>query len=236
MQAIILAGGFGTRLQTIVKDVPKPMASISGKPFLYWLISYLQKNGVTKFVFSLGYLHYVVEDYLAANFSDTINYKCVIEDTPLGTGGAIKLCIKEIEDEKVLIVNGDSFFNLDIQAFAKNHILTNADCSIALKPMTNFDRYGSVELDNENRVLSFKEKQFCISGLINTGLLLFNKEIFLLKTAHLPPNFSYEKDFLEPNISSLNVRGYIAADYFIDIGIPDDYHKADKEIKNIIII
>lgn len=234
MQAIILAGGFGTRLQTIVKEVPKPMAPISGKPFLFWLINYLQKNGVTKFVFSLGYLHQVIEDYLTINFSNSINYKCVIENTPLGTGGAIKLCMQEIEDENVLIVNGDSFFNLNIQAFKKNHISTNSDCSIALKPMTDFDRYGSVELNNENRVISFKEKQFCKSGLINTGLLIFNKEIYLSTTAHLPPNFSYEKDFLEPNISRLNVRGYIAGEYFIDIGIPEDYYKADKEIQSII--
>lgn len=233
MQAIILAGGFGTRLQTVVKEVPKPLAPIGGKPFLYWLITHLQKNGVTSFIFSLGYLHHLSEDFLATEFP-SLNYQCVVENEPLGTGGAIKLCLQNTLEKQVLIVNGDSFFNLSINGFYNNYIQTKSDCTIALKPMQNFDRYGSVEIDSNNRVTQFNEKKHCEDGLINTGILIFNRNVFLEKTSHLPLNFSYEKDFLEPNMQSLKVSGYIAAEYFIDIGIPEDYYKADKELPQII--
>lgn len=233
MQAIILAGGFGTRLQTVVKEVPKPLAPISGKPFLYWLITHLQKNGVDDFIFSLGYLHHLVEGFLQQEFPN-LNYKCVVEKEPLGTGGAIKFCLQQTQEKEVLIVNGDSFFNLDIVAFFQFYQSTKSDCSIALKPMKDFDRYGSVTIDEQNIIHQFNEKKYCVEGFINTGILIFNREIFLEKTSHLPQNFSYEKDFLEPNMQSLKVTGYIAAEYFIDIGIPEDYYKADKEVEEIV--
>lgn len=233
MQAIILAGGFGTRLQTIVKDVPKPMAPIAGKPFLYWLVTHLQKNGVDTFIFSLGYLHQIVEDFLHNEFPN-LNCQCLVEKEPLGTGGAIKFCMQHTSEKDILIINGDSFFNLNIKDFFRFHKDNLSQCSIALKPMQNFDRYGSVEIDSNNKITQFNEKKYCTNGFINTGVLIFNREIFQEKTKKLPQNFSYEKDFLEPNISEIKVTGYIAAGYFIDIGIPDDYYKADKEIKDII--
>lgn len=233
MQAIILAGGFGTRLQTVVKEVPKPLAPISGKPFLFWLIVYLQQQGVTNFIFSLGYLHNQVEDFLKEEFPN-LNYNCVIEKEPLGTGGAIKFCLQKTNEKDVIIINGDTFFNLNLKEFIKFYQDTNSDCSIALTPMQNFDRYGSVTIDKDKNVLEFNEKKHCKEGLINTGILLLNTQIFLKKTEQLPQNFSYEKDFLEPNISKIKVTGYIAAGYFIDIGIPEDYYKADREIGTII--
>ncbi len=233
MQAIILAGGFGTRLQTVVKEVPKPLAPISGKPFLFWLITYLQQQGITNFIFSLGYLHNLVEDFLKEEFPN-LNYDCVIETEPLGTGGAIKFCLNKTNETDVIIVNGDTFFNLNIKDFVQFYQNSNSDCCIALTPMQNFDRYGSVTLDNDNNVLEFNEKKYCETGLINTGVLLLNKNVFLNKTEHLPQNFSYEKDFLEPNISQIKVTGYIAAGYFIDIGIPEDYHKADREMEQVV--
>jgi D-glycero-alpha-D-manno-heptose 1-phosphate guanylyltransferase len=233
MQAIILAGGFGTRLQTVVKEVPKPLAPISGKPFLFWLITYLQQQGVTNFIFSLGYLHQQVENFLKQEFPN-LNYSCVVEKEPLGTGGAIKYCLEETIEKDVIIINGDTFFNLNIKDFVRFYQDTDSDCSIALTPMQNFDRYGSVTLDNHKNVLEFNEKKYCKEGLINTGILLLNRQAFLNKTEHLPQNFSYEKDFLEPNISQIKVTGYIAAGYFIDIGIPEDYYKADVEINQVL--
>jgi len=233
MQAIILAGGFGTRLQAVVKEVPKPLAPISGKPFLFWLITYLQKQGVTNFIFSLGYLHNQFEDFLKQEFPN-LKYDCVVEKEPLGTGGAIKYCLEKTIEKNIIIINGDTFFNLNIKDFLQFYQDTNSDCSIALTPMQNFDRYGSVTLDNYNNVLEFNEKKYCKEGLINTGVLLLNKSVFIKKTQHLPRNFSYENDFLEPNISQIKVTGYIAAGYFIDIGIPEDYYKADVEINQVL--
>lgn len=233
MQAIILAGGFGTRLQTVVKELPKVLAPIAGKPFLYWLISYLKNEGITKFIFSLGYLHQQVQDYLHEQFP-TLNYTCVIEDVPLGTGGAIKYCIQEVTEKEVFIINGDSFFNVNIGELFKYYMQTNADCTIALKPMQNFERYGSVTLNNANRILQFNEKQYCEEGLINSGVWLVNKDVYLHQTKLLPTSFSYEKDFLEPNMNNLIVTGFIANNYFIDIGIPEDYYKAQTEIPQIL--
>ena len=229
MQAIILSGGLGTRLQNVVKNQPKTLAPVAGKPFLYWLIIYLQKNSVTNFIFSLGYLHEQVEQFLADEFPN-LSYVSVIENEPLGTGGAIKLCLIHCKYENIMMVNGDTFFELDIVAFYNAFNSSNADCSIALTPMQNFNRYGSVTLNDENIITQFNEKKHCESGLINTGIVMFKKEMFFQKTNHLPNRFSFEKDFLEPNISTLKVTGYIANGYFIDIGIPEDYQKAQSEI------
>ena len=233
MQALILAGGFGTRLKTVVSEVPKPLAPIANKPFLYWLIKYLLHQGVTDFVFSLGYLHKQVEDFLEKEFND-VKYSCIIEKEPLGTGGAIKLCLEKSISEDVLIFNGDTFFNLNLKEFVAAFHTNKADCSIALTPMENFDRYGSVTIDEQNIIKQFNEKKYCESGFINTGTIIFKKSVYLEKTKHLPNNFSFEKDFLEPSMQSIKVTGFIANEYFVDIGIPEDYYKANEELENII--
>jgi D-glycero-alpha-D-manno-heptose 1-phosphate guanylyltransferase len=229
MQAIILAGGLGTRLRSVINEQPKTLAPVAGKPFLYWLITYLQKQGVSNFVFSLGYLHEQVELFLKNEFP-TLNYQTVVENEPLGTGGAIKLCLNFCSDDAILLANGDTFFDLDIDAFYRNFIETAADCSIALTPMQHFDRYGSVTITSNNIITEFNEKQYCETGLINTGLVVFKKSVFELATNSLGEKFSFEKNFIEPNITSLKVTGYIANGYFIDIGIPEDYQKAQTEI------
>lgn len=234
MQALILAGGFGTRLKTVVSEVPKPLAPIANKPFLFWLITYLQQQGVTNFIFSLGYLHQQVESFLKEEFPN-LNYDCVIEKEPLGTGGAIKLCLEKANSEEdVLIFNGDTFFNLNLKEFITSFQVNDADCSIALTAMENFDRYGSVTIDEKNIIKQFNEKKYCESGFINTGIIIFKKSVYLEKIKHLPNNFSFEKDFLEPNMQSLKVTGFIINEYFVDIGIPEDYYKANKELENII--
>lgn len=232
MQAIILAGGLGTRLRSIINEQPKALAPVAGKPFLHWLIIYLQKQGVTNFVFSLGYLHEQVELFLKEEFP-ALNYQTVVENEPLGTGGAIKLCLNFCKEEDILLANGDTFFDLDLGSFYQNFLETNSDCSIALTHMQDFDRYGSVAITNDKIITQFNEKKYCESGLINTGLVLFKKHVFESKTSSAGEKFSFEKDFIEPNISNLKISGYIANGYFIDIGIPDDYEKAQLEIKNL---
>jgi D-glycero-alpha-D-manno-heptose 1-phosphate guanylyltransferase len=123
---------------------------------------------------------------------------------------------------------------LNIRNFIKEFKSQKADCSIALTPMQNFDRYGSVAINENNIITQFNEKIFCEAGLINTGIIAFKKSIFLEKTKHQPANFSFEKNFLESNMQSLKVTGYIANEYFVDIGIPEDYYKANRELSSII--
>lgn len=234
MQAIILAGGLGTRLRSVINEQPKALAPVAGKPFLYWLIIFLQKHGVTNFVFSLGYLHEQVEVFLKEQFR-TLIYQTVVENEPLGTGGAIKLSLNFCIDDDIMLANGDTFFDLNIDAFYKNFIKTSSRCSIALTPMQHFDRYGSVTITRENIITEFNEKKYCENGLINTGLVLFKKSVFEAKTKSLPDKFSFEKDFIEPSISNLKISGYVSEGYFIDIGVPEDYQKAQIEIESLFL-
>ncbi|MBC7652280.1 MAG: hypothetical protein H7101_11075, partial [Deinococcales bacterium] len=195
---------------------------------------YLQKQGVTDFIFSLGYLHQQVVDFLKTEFP-TLVYVTVIEQEPMGTGGAIALCLPFCKNDTIILVNGDTFFDLHIGNFYKDFIKNNSDCSIALTPMQHFDRYGSVTISSDNLITEFIEKKYCEKGLINTGLVLVKTEVFKNNIKNLPPKFSLEKDFIEPNISTLKITGYIASGYFIDIGIPEDFKKAQLEIGHLII-
>ncbi len=227
IEAIILAGGFGTRLQSVVKDVPKPMADIRGKPFLEYLLMFLAKSGFSKVILSVGYKKEVIMDY----FKDFYLGMEIIyspEESPLGTGGAIKKALMYAIGENVLVLNGDTFFNLDITSFYATHQQNTSSITMALKPMTQFDRYGSVNTSGKT-VVSFEEKGFKEKGLINAGAYIIRKSIQKILT-EFNDVFSFEKDFLEKNISTIKPVAYIEDAYFIDIGIPEDYNKAQQEL------
>lgn len=233
MQAIILAGGLGTRLKTVVADKPKVLSPVAGKPFLYYIIEYLQKQGITNYVFALGYLSEQVLDFLQ-QYYPSLSYQYSIEETPLGTGGGIKKAIQLATEENVLVVNADTFFDVDLNKMFSAHHKSNAQCTIALKLMKNFDRYGSVEVNDNNKILLFKEKTFVDKGYINGGYLIINKNFYLSTTQSLPDIFSYEKDFLEKNLHKMQVIGFKSEGYFIDIGIPQDYALAQMVFANFI--
>ncbi|HSU28854.1 MAG TPA: HAD-IIIA family hydrolase [Chitinophagaceae bacterium] len=224
-EAIILAGGLGTRLRESVPDLPKCMAPVAGRPFLFYVINYLRSQGITRFIFSVGYKHEIIESWLAEQFP-TLDYVSVIEEEPLGTGGAIRHAGKAAQGKTVLITNGDTLYKIDLPHLETLHAKNNADCTIALKPMEDFDRYGVVALDENNRVVSFKEKQFYQSGLINGGTYLLNMPGFL-HSMHAE-KFSFEQDYLEKNEHA--IYGCPQDAYFIDIGVPDDFLRAQKEL------
>ncbi len=220
---IILAGGFGTRLSTVVKDVPKPMAPINGKPFLHYIFKELQQQQIQKVVLSVGYLKEIIQAYFKEEYLGiTIEY--AIEEVPLGTGGGIKNALKKIETD-AYILNGDTFFDIPLSAL-KN---TSADITIALKPMFQFDRYGTVEVDTTQRIISFNEKKYCEHGLINGGVYYFKKS--LLEKIKTEDKFSFEKAILEKHLLDLQIHGKIFDNYFIDIGIPEDYKKAQEDFR-----
>lgn len=227
-QAIILAGGLGTRLRGAVPDLPKCMAPVNGEPFLTYVIRHLLANGIEKFIFSLGYRHEAIESFLKERFA-TINYISVIENEPLGTGGAIQLACEHASEENVLIVNGDTLFKIPIDELFHLHTKQNAECTIALKPMQNFDRYGAVEINNKNIVQRFREKHFYKEGLINGGVYVLNVPAFLAK--ELGAKFSFEKNYLEIFCKENKMAGNIQQGYFIDIGIPEDFEIAQQELK-----
>ena len=227
-EAIILAGGFGTRLKSALPDLPKCMAPVNGRPFLFYVINYLRSQGIEKFIFSLGFKHAVIEAYLNAEFS-TLNFQCLIEKEPLGTGGAILASCYKASEQTVLVVNGDTIFKADIVKAFIAHSKHRSDCTLLLKPMENSDRYGVVELNEDDSVSNFKEKQFYKNGLINGGAYILNTEQFL--SEELPSKFSFEKDYLEKYFETRKIYGSVQDEYFIDIGIPQDYFRMQQELK-----
>lgn len=226
-EAIILAGGLGTRLRAAVPDLPKCMAPILAKPFIGYLTDHFYQQGIRKFIFSLGYKHELVERYLLTQYAG-LDIHFSVEATPLGTGGAVLLACKMTADKDVLVINGDSFFKINLAELCNLHETGNADCTLALKPMQNFDRYGVVELDADNSVSNFKEKQFFQKGLINGGLYALNSFNFI--NENFPEAFSFEKDYLERFAGTRRFYGLAQDEYFIDIGIPEDFERAQTEL------
>jgi len=220
---IILAGGFGTRLSTVVKDVPKPMAPINDQPFLHYIFKELQHQNIKEVVLSVGHLKDVIQDFFQDNYLG-ISIQYAIENEPLGTGGGIKHAFNFVEED-AFVLNGDTFFDINLSTL-KNE---DADITLALKPIFNFDRYGTVEVDEAQRIISFNEKKHCEHGLINGGVYYFKKSLF--DKIETDFRFSFEKDVLEKHLSDLQIQGKIFDNYFIDIGIPEDYKQAQIDFK-----
>jgi len=220
VEAIVLAGGLGTRLRSVVSDVPKPMAPINDKPFLEYILEFLNNQNIKKVILSVGYKWEMIKDYFGDKYKD-IELVYNIEKEQLGTGGAIKDSLRLTKSDKVYVLNGDTFFNIDLSKMK----LDNNLIEIALKEMKDFDRYGVVEIDENRYIRNFKEKSYYNQGFINGGIYLLEREIF--DDFNLPKKFSFEK-FLENNFQNLKAKGKVFNSYFIDIGIPEDYEKAKR--------
>jgi D-glycero-alpha-D-manno-heptose 1-phosphate guanylyltransferase len=224
-EAIILAGGFGTRLKEVVNDVPKPLAPVNTIPFLNYIFRYLHHYHIEKVILSVGYLSGKIMAQYQNNFNG-INVDYAVEVDPLGTGGGIRLAMEKCHVKDVLVLNGDSFFDINLDSFYNQHGAFHADCSLALRKIKNAGRYGTVKLGDMNSVKNFRGKTGkSKEGLINAGVYLLDRELYLDKTTPRV-NFSIEKDFFESRISELNIFGFEYEAYFIDIGIPEDYQKA----------
>jgi D-glycero-alpha-D-manno-heptose 1-phosphate guanylyltransferase len=226
-EAIILAGGLGTRLKSVVAELPKSLAPVAGKPFLEYLLNYAGQQGINKFVFALGYKTELIEEFVKS-FLAKEQYTFSIEEQPLGTGGAIYKSCHQIESENAIVLNADTFFGIDYFKLSSDHELNRAACTLALKPMLSFDRYGVVDVNDQNQIVGFSEKKYHEEGLINGGVYVLNVKSFLQKS--YPQIFSFEKDYLEKEYVNKKIFGMISDAYFIDIGIPEDYKKAQKEI------
>jgi D-glycero-alpha-D-manno-heptose 1-phosphate guanylyltransferase len=224
---IILAGGLGTRLRSVISDLPKCMAPVNGKPFIDYVINYFQQQGINDFIVSVGYKYEAIEQYLKNELS-TVNYQLSIEEEPLGTGGAIKKACALAKNKNVFVTNGDTLFKANTSSLQNFHQQKNADCTLALKPMKNFERYGVIELNDDDSIKSFKEKKYYDQGLINGGLYMLNVGSFL--SASFPEKFSFETAYLEKYYNQHKMFGLIQDKYFIDIGIPEDYERAAKEL------
>ena len=225
--AIILAGGLGTRLRSVVPDLPKPMAPISGRPFLEHQLNYWIKQGVSNFVLSIGYRHEVIVDHFGNRYKDAeLDY--VIEKTPLGTGGGLLLAAEKVnQDEPFLLLNGDTYFAMDLKTLIKFSLANDADWCFSLFRTREEGRYMGMEISPQGRITSLKSGTGRPGRLANGGVYLVNPRALIRKRFSPGDKVSLEDDMF-PTAMALGQRlmGMEFPGIFIDIGVPEDYHRA----------
>lgn len=227
MEAIVLAGGFGTRLRSCVDNLPKPLAPIGGKPFLHYLLDYLYANGVHRAIISTGYLADYIEEQIGRTYRGMVVDYCR-EESPLGTGGAIKKALDMCSEEYAVAVNGDSFFDVDLFEMQNFHRESGCPLTIAARKVPWAENSGFLTIEN-GRLSGFREKGVKSAGLINGGIYFINKN--LLDSIE-EKKFSFEKLILEGGYCPVAVTE--SNGYFIDIGIPENYKKAEKEKSSLV--
>ena len=227
-EAIILAGGFGTRLQGVVKDLPKPMAPVNGRPFLTYILDYLIDYQYNKVVLSVGYLHKKIEEFFGTHYK-SLEIDYAVETEPLGTGGGILFAMSKCTTDNVLVINGDTMFKVDLDAFERFHEEKGGLLSIVLREVEDVSRYGSVTISDDNLIALFIEKQVTFGrGYINGGVYLINRKLF--DKHPQPRKFSFEKDLMTKFYTQELFYAMPSDGYFIDIGIPEDYARAQQEL------
>lgn len=219
MKAIILAGGAGLRLKEIIKDVPKPMAPVGSRPFLEYLVLQLVKWGIKEIIFSVGYNKNVIKSYFCngEKFNARITYS--EEDKPLGTGGAIKNAFGLIDDKEFIVMNGDSFLDLNFNDFISFHKKQNAIATIGLTCVNDISRYGMVEIDGKGEITRFTEKNTGKHGFVNGGVYIFKREI----VENIPAGTVSLENTVLPALINHGLYGLVAKGFFVDIGVPNDY-------------
>lgn len=228
MEVIILAGGLGTRLAPVLPEIPKCLAPVGERPFLGWMLKWLEQYKVDHVVFSVGHLREQVISYVQG-LGLPFRYDFAVEETPLGTGGGIRKALELCHEERVYVLNGDTFYPV-----ALSDMPSEAAITLALKPMHDFDRYGAVSVKASDsptpshadalQVTAFHEKCLCAEGLINGGVYALNRSRMDLDD--LPDKFSFEKEVLEPMADKGSLASWVSNADFIDIGIPEDYARA----------
>lgn len=227
---VILAGGKGSRLKQVLKDYPKVLAEINGKPFLTYLFEVLLKHSFENVILCTGYR----ADLLSEKFqSGYRNLKVLFspEETPLGTGGAIRLALPQVKTEKIMIFNGDSFTRFDLPAFIEWHEKKNLEISMLATRIEDVSRFGCVKLENNGEISSFVEKgETNGEGLINAGIYLIKKE--LLNCIPTGKEYSLEKEFF-PKFIRRGLFGFKCDGPFIDIGTPQSFATAENFFRNV---
>lgn len=224
MQAIVLAGGLGTRLRSVVPDLPKPMAPVAGRPFLAWVLDRLVDAGFERAVLAVGYRFEAIRDHFGDNYRGmALHYS--VEHTPLGTGGAIRLAADQVTALPVFILNGDTFLELDYAAMYAAHRQASARLSMAVCRVPDVGRYGALALQGDT-VCGFLEKGGSGPGDINAGVYLLSADILQQIPVHT--DFSFEQQLLVPRVAELRPLAFHTAGRFIDIGIPEDFERAQQ--------
>jgi len=225
IDALVLAGGRGTRLASVVPELPKPMAPVCGRPFLELLLGALHGKGLRRAVLSLGYRAEVIVQHFGRRFRG-LELDYVIEPEPLGTGGAIRLGLAQCHGDAVLVVNGDTLLDLELQALHARWLATRRPILVACR-VPDTTRYGRLQVEG-SRLAGFAEKGQAGPGWINSGHYVLPRG--LLEGRGLPAAFSFETEVLAPRLVELDIELFESAGDFIDIGIPEDYARAQTEL------
>lgn len=221
--AFILCGGLGTRLRSVVSDVPKSMAKIGARPFLEIQLLQLRSQGIRRVVLGTGYLGEQIESYFGDGSRLGLTVAYSRETEPLGTGGAIRLALDRLSSP-ALILNGDSYCQCDLVALADFYDQRGADFVMAVREIEKASRYGRVRVEDGDRLGGFEEKSGAdLPGLINTGIYLCNRDII----AGIPAGraVSFERETI-PSALARPCHVFRTSGIFIDIGVPDDYQRA----------
>lgn len=221
MEAIILAGGFGTRLTGLVRDVPKPMAPVAGRPFLEYILDDLVKQGIDRAVLAVGYKKEIIMDHFQQRYRG-LELLYSAETEPLLTGGAIRQAMALCREERVFVINGDTFFQVDLSALRTFALRSGKAIVITLKEMKNISRYGAVEIDRDGNVTAIREKEALPWGYINGGIYDMSRHAL----ERFPERFSLENDGFPDMFRKGQLKGFLAKGFFIDIGVPEDYMRA----------
>jgi len=224
MEAIVLAGGLGTRLRGVVDDIPKPMAPVQGRPFLAFVLDQLVDAGFETGIFAAGYRHEAIRAYFGEDYRG-LALRYSVEREPLGTGGAIRLACAQVTARDVFVLNGDTYLELDFRAMLDAHASARAELSMAICHVPDAARYGAVEL-HDGIVQGFLEKGRSGPGWINAGTYILGPDL----RARLRPQgaFSFEHDLLAPEVRSIRPLAFRSSGLFIDIGVPEDYTRVQQ--------
>lgn len=224
MQAVLLAGGLGTRLRSVVSDRPKVMAEVAGRPFLEHLLMRLAGQGVDRVVLAVGYLREHIIDHFGQRWGGlSIAYS--VEHEPLGTGGAVRQALGRVEPGPCFVLNADTWLDFDLRAMLEAHRRAGSRLTIAVRPLDDVGRFGALEIA-DGHVVGFHEKGRTGPGSINAGVYLMEPAVF--EGLGLSERFSIETDFLVPQVARLRPLAFEVLGDFIDIGVPEDYERAQQ--------
>lgn len=231
MKALILAGGKGTRLAPEVTDIPKPMAEVAGRPFLEWQIDFLTEYGISDIVLSVGYKDGVIREHFGDGTEFGVNIEYAEESEPLGTGGAVENARPALAGEDdFLVLNGDTYLDVDLAAFVEFHRQNPGIATIALSRIENTQKGGFVKLNGRDQIEKFVEEER-EGGLVNGGIRAFDAELF----SHMPDQTKFDlSDVCEDLSGRDEMYGYLTEGYFKDIGTPERYREINEEIEEVV--
>jgi D-glycero-alpha-D-manno-heptose 1-phosphate guanylyltransferase len=225
--AVLLAGGRGTRLETVSGGLPKPLMQVGGRPFIEHVLDNLVEAGCDHIVIAASYKWDLLRDHLGSSYKDcTLGWS--IETKPLGTGGAIHQAFKLFDLAAAFVLNADTLFRVNLNALEMQHLASRAAVTVALREVPDVARFGEVVVGEGGRIVLFSEKGRHGHGLINGGVYLIDGRVW--SDDRLSEAFSFERDFLQQRVATEALHGYIADGYFIDIGVPDDLDRARRDL------